>query len=91
MSANHEIWTIGTSDGEGAGLLAGLRDYLHSLVALLPIADPLRDSIDAFFDEEAAWVADLPPTSGLATAPSERPLLDQIAEPLPSLSQSGPA
>jgi hypothetical protein len=57
-----------------------LRDYLNSLVALLPIADPLWGSIDAFFDEEAAWVTGLPPVSGLATAPSERSLLDQIAD-----------
>lgn len=80
MSANHEIWTVGTSDGEGAGLLAGLRDYLTRLVALLPIAGPLRDSVNAFFDEEAAWITGLPPASGLATAPSERSILDQIAD-----------
>jgi hypothetical protein len=80
MSANHEIWTFGTSDGDGASLLAGLREYVRRLVALLPLADPLRDSIDALFDEEQAWVADLPRASGLATSPSDRSLLDQIAD-----------
>jgi hypothetical protein len=54
-------------------------DYVRMLVPLLPLADPLRDSIDAVFDEEQAWVADLPRASGLAASPSDRSLLDQIA------------
>lgn len=88
MSANHEVWTFGTSDGEGASLLAGIRDYIRMLVALLPLADPLRDSIDAVFDEEQAWVADLPPASGVAMSPSDRPLLDQIADSATGTVQS---
>ena len=80
MSANHEVWTLGASDGEGAGLLAGLRDYIRMLLGLLPLADPLRDSIDAVFDEEQPWVASLPPASGLVMSPSGRSILDQIGD-----------
>jgi HKD family nuclease len=79
MSANHEVWTFGASDGEGASLLAGLRDYINSLTATLPIAEPVRDSLEAVFDREQAWVADLPAPSGLALSPAGQPLLDQIA------------
>lgn len=79
MSANHEVWTFGASDGEGAPLLAGLRDYIQSLAAYLPLAGPVRDSLEAVFDREQVWVPSLPPASGLATSPSDRPLLDQIA------------
>lgn len=80
MSANHEAWTFGASENEGAGLLAGLRDYIRMLVGLLPLAEPLRDSIDAIFDEEQAWVADLPPASRLVVSPSDRSILEQIAD-----------
>lgn len=80
MNANHEVWTFGASDGQAAGLLAGLLDYIRMLVGLLPLAEPLRDSIDSAFDEEQAWVANLPPASGLATSPSDRPIFDQITD-----------
>lgn len=78
MSANHEVWAFGASDGEGAPLLAGLRDYINSLAGILPLAEPVRDSIETIFDREQAWVAELPPSSGLAISPSDQPLLDQI-------------
>lgn len=79
MSANHEVWVFGASDGEGAPLLAGLRDYINSLATSLPLAQPVRESTEAVFDQEQAWVIDLPQPSGLAMSPSDQPLLDQIA------------
>lgn len=80
MSANHEVWTFGASDGEGASLLASLRDYIRMLVELLPLAEPVRNDMDAIFDEEQTWVTDLPLASGLLMSPSDRSILDQIAD-----------
>jgi HKD family nuclease len=80
MSANHEVWTFGASDGEGASLLASLRDYIRMLVELLGLAEPVRNDMDAIFDEEQTWVADLPLASRLLMSPSDRPILDQIAD-----------
>ena len=80
MSSNHEVWAFGASDGEGANLLSGLRDYIRTLVSTLPLAEPVRDDIDALFDQELDWIAGLPTVSGLAMSPAERPLLDQIVD-----------
>ena len=87
-SANHEVWTFAASDGEGAPLVSGLRDYINSLTANLPLAEPLRDSIAATFDPEQFWVTNLPPAYGLTTSPSDQPLLDQIAGFAPDSLQS---
>lgn len=80
ISANHEAWALGVSDGDGANLIGGLRDYLRTVCDQVPLAAAIRDAMDAVFSADHAWVPGLPPASGLAMSPGERPLLDQIAE-----------
>jgi hypothetical protein len=80
MAANHEAWAFGVSGGEGAGLIAGFRDYIDGLLARLPLAEPLREAIDVVFETDQAWAADLPTPAGLIGSPAPRPLLDRIAD-----------
>ncbi len=80
MSANHEAWIFGDLAGEKAALLTSLRDYVRSLAATVPLGEPVQDDMDAVFDQEHTWIAGLPEPSGLLTAPSDRPVLDQIAD-----------
>lgn len=80
LSANHEAWAFGVSDGDGANLVASLRDYLDTVCGLVPLSGAIRESMDDVFSADHAWLADLPPASGLAMSPSERPLFDQIAD-----------
>lgn len=80
MSANHEAWIFGDSAGEKAALLTSLRDYIQSLATMVPLGKPVQDDMAAVFDPEQTWIAGLPPPSGLVTAPSDQPLLDQIAD-----------
>jgi HKD family nuclease len=79
MAANHEAWTFAVSDGDGAALIGGFRSYMETLVQTLPLAEPLKDGLDAVFDPTQSWVADLPPAAGLAGSPDDIPLLDQLA------------
>ncbi len=79
MAANHEAWAFAVSDGEGAALIAAFREYLDGLLPNLPLAQSLRDELDLIFDPAQDWVANLPPAAGLASSPSDLPLLDQIA------------
>lgn len=79
MAANHEAWSFAVSDGEGASLIASFRDYMQGLVPTMPLADPLKDGLDAVFDPTQSWIAELPPPGGLAGSPSNTPLLDQLA------------
>jgi hypothetical protein len=80
MSANHEVWTFADSAGEKASILASLRTYIQAIADTLPLGEAVRDDISAVFDTEDAWIADLPAPSGLLTSPSDRPLLEQIAD-----------
>jgi len=79
MAANHEAWTFAVSDGDGASLIAGFQNYMETLVPTMPLAEPLKDGLDAVFDPTLSWMASLPPASGLAGSPNEIPLVDQIA------------
>lgn len=80
MGANHEAWVFSTTDDDGAPRIAAVREYVHSLMDDLPLADPLRDTIDTLFEPAHSWVPTLPPPGGLFTAPSDRPILDRLAE-----------
>jgi hypothetical protein len=80
ISANHEAWVFGSTGGEGADLISGLRDYIHILLDLLPLAAPVRDDIDAVFADDHAWPSALPPARALAMSPGRSPLLDQIVD-----------
>src|SRR5205085_2850418 len=42
MAANHEAWSFAVSDGDGASLIAGFRDYMEALVPTMPLAEPLK-------------------------------------------------
>ncbi len=79
MSANHEAWAFAATGGEGAPLIAALRDYVTSLLPRLPLAEPLSDWLRAVFDREQAWAAGLPTPAGLVGLPAASNLLDQIA------------
>lgn len=79
MAANHEAWSFSVSDGEGSSFIAAFRDYVSELIPTLPLAQSLRDELDLIFDSTQDWVEDLPPAAGLASSPSDLPLLDQIA------------
>lgn len=79
MGANREAWVFGTSKNEGATRIAALREYLRAIVNDLPLADPLREVVDALFDTGQEWAAGLPPPGGLAVAPAPTPIIDQLA------------
>ncbi|MHC2001862.1 hypothetical protein ACYQR9_15685 [Methylobacterium sp. CM6241] len=79
MSANHEAWAFAATDGEGASLIAALRDYVTSLLPRLPLSEPLSDWLGAVFDREQAWAAELPAPAGLVGSPAASNLLEQIA------------
>jgi len=78
MAANHEAWSFAVSDGDGAALIAGFRNYMEALVPTMPLAESLKDGLDAVFDPTQSWIADLPPAGGLAGSPDDIPLLDQL-------------
>lgn len=80
MSANHEVWACGVSDGEGAGLISGLRRYIPQIVARTDLPESVAENVAAAFNEELPWVAGLPEAHGIAFSPADRPLLDQIAD-----------
>lgn len=80
MGGNHEAWVFGTSDDDGAPRIAAVREYVESLLDHLPLADPLRDTIDTLFDASHTWVPTLPPPGGIFAAPSDRSILDRLAE-----------
>jgi hypothetical protein len=78
MSANREVWACGASDGEGRELVAALRRYVPQIVALTPLSEAVADNVYAAFSTEFAWVGALGEPAGIAMAPADRPLLDQI-------------
>lgn len=79
MGANREAWVFGTSKNEGAPRIAALREYLRAIVDDLPLAEPLREFVDALFDTGQEWAAGLPSPGGLAVAPAPTPIIDQLA------------
>ena len=44
------------------------------------MAQSLNDELNVIFDDAQEWVGELPPAAGLASTPSEIPLIDQIAQ-----------
>ena len=79
MSANHEAWAFAEADGEGASMIAALRDYVISLLPRLPLSEPLGDWLAAVFDHEQPWAAGLPAAAGLVGSPAPHGILEQIA------------
>jgi len=80
-SANHEIWTTYETGPEGDAALAAFRDYLATVMDLIGDDEAISAEIAEAFDEGTKpWVSNLPGPAGLIGAPSERPILDRIAE-----------
>jgi hypothetical protein len=80
MGSNREAWVFGSSDDGGGARIAAFRSYIANLIDTLPLSAPLRDTIDAVFDPDYAWVSALPTANGVAVAPSGQPILDQLAD-----------
>lgn len=80
MGANHEAWVFSTSYDDGAPRISAFREYVLSLVDQLPLADPLRETVDTLFDSNHPWVPTLPQPGRLMTAPSNSPILEKLVE-----------
>ena len=80
-SANCEIWTNYTSDENGLPAITAFRDYLNTVLDLIPQSEPIsEETLGAFDSTVNSWATNLPEPEGLLGSPSERPMLDRIIE-----------
>ena len=80
-SANYEIWASYESDDDGLPAISAFRDYLRTVVGMVPQSETLSEEIFAAFDAGAnSWAADLPAPEGLYGIPADRPLLDTMVD-----------
>ena len=80
-SANFEIWASYESDDDGLPAISAFRDYLRTIVGLVPQSEAVsEEAFEAFNEATNPWVADLPEPAGLYGVPGDRPLLDTIVE-----------
>ncbi|MCE7998832.1 MAG: hypothetical protein HEP70_08245 [Rhodobiaceae bacterium] len=80
-SANYEIWASYESDDDGLPAISAFRDYLQTVVDMVPQSESLSEETFAAFDLATnPWVADLPEPEGLYGTPSDRPLLDTMVD-----------
>lgn len=78
-SANYEIWASYESDDDGLPAISAFRDYLRTVVGMVPQSESLSEETFAAFDAASnPWAADLPEPEGLYGIPSDRPLLDTM-------------
>ena len=78
-SANHEIWATYKSDDDGPPAISAFRNYLDTVLSLIPQSDSISEEVlSAFDDSSNSWAAALPEPAGLHGTPSDRPLLDRI-------------
>ena len=80
-SANYEIWASYESDDDGLPAISAFRDYLRTVVGMVPQSESLSEETFAAFDAASnPWAADLPEPEGLYGIPSDRPLLDTMVD-----------
>lgn len=80
-SANYEIWASYESDDDGLPAISSFRDYLRTVVGMMPQSESLSEETFAAFDAAAnPWAADLPEPEGLYGIPADRPLLDTMID-----------
>ena len=78
-SANHEIWATYESDDDGLPAISSFRNYLDTVLRLIPQSDSISEEVLSAFDAGAnSWATVLPEPVGLYGTPSDRPLLDRI-------------
>ena len=78
-SANYEIWASYESDDDGLPAISAFRDYLRTVVGMVPQSGSLSEETFAAFDAATnPWAADLPEPEGLYGSPADRPLLDTM-------------
>ena len=80
-SANYEIWASYESDDDGLPAISAFRDYLRTVVGMVPQSESLSEETFAAFDAATnPWAADLPEPEGLYGIPADRPLLDTMVD-----------
>jgi len=80
-SANYEIWASYESDDDGLPAISAFRDYLRTVVGMVPQSESLSEETFAAFDATTnPWAADLPEPEGLYGIPSNRPLLETMVD-----------
>ena len=78
-SANHEVWATYESDDDGLPAISAFRNYLDTVLSLIPQSDSISEEVlSAFDDSTNAWATVLPEPAGLYGTPADRPLLDRI-------------
>ena len=80
-SANREIWATYESDDGGLPAISAFRDYLRTVLRIVPQSRSIAEEALSPFDDPAnSWAAELPEPAGLYGTPSDRPLLDRIID-----------
>lgn len=80
-SANYEIWASYESDDDGLPAISAFRDYLRTVVGMVPQSKSLSEETFAAFDATTnPWAADLNEPEGLYGTPSNRPLLETMVD-----------
>ena len=80
-SANCEIWTNYKSGEDGLPAIAAFRDYLKTVIELLPTSNQISEETLAAFNSTAnTWATNLPEPRGLIGSPDEHPILDRLVE-----------
>lgn len=81
LGANHEIWATYDSNADGMPAISAFRDYLDTVLSMIPQTESISEEVQAAFDQTAnSWAVNLPEPAGLHGVPGNRPLLDRIVD-----------